>query len=59
MAHNEFYNIVTLLPYPDKLAQVIQEFKTFASHVHEHEPRTQIYFAVQPKDSGELVLVEK
>ena len=37
----------------------MEAFKTLSKHVQEQEPKTQIYFALQPPKSQELIIVEK
>ncbi|KAA8651903.1 hypothetical protein EYZ11_009454 [Aspergillus tanneri] len=55
----EIYNIVKLVPQPGKFDQVVEAFKTLVQYIEGEEPNTQIYFAVQPNNSKELVFVEK
>jgi hypothetical protein len=39
--------------------KVAEAFKTLSKYVQENEPKTQIYFALQPQGTEEFVLVEK
>ncbi|PLB35497.1 putative quinol monooxygenase [Aspergillus candidus] len=55
----EIYNIVKLVPRPEKFNELVEAFKTLSKHVQEQEPKTQIYFALQPPKSQELIIVEK
>ncbi|PTU22711.1 hypothetical protein P175DRAFT_0499256 [Aspergillus ochraceoroseus IBT 24754] len=55
----EIYNVVKLVPKPGKFNEVVEAFKVLSKFIEEHEPKTQIYFALQPQGSEELVLVEK
>ncbi|KAF7594683.1 hypothetical protein BBP40_008576 [Aspergillus hancockii] len=59
MTTNEFYNIVKLVPLPGKFNEVLEAFKSFSQHVQQNEPKTQIYCALQPNKTDELVLIEK
>ncbi|RDW76638.1 putative quinol monooxygenase [Aspergillus mulundensis] len=59
MSPKEFYNVVRLVPKPGKFDEVSEAFRTLSKYVEENEPKTQIYFAVQPQGSEELVIVEK
>ncbi|KAK1144017.1 hypothetical protein N8T08_005926 [Aspergillus melleus] len=53
------YSIVKLVPQPDKFDQVVEAFRTLVQYIETQESGTQIYFAVQPNGSKELVFVEK
>ncbi|EAW07641.1 putative quinol monooxygenase [Aspergillus clavatus NRRL 1] len=59
MSSDAIYNIVTLVPKPGKYDQVVDAFRTFSQHIEAHESKTQIYFAVRPEGTDELVIVEK
>ncbi|KAE8149410.1 hypothetical protein BDV25DRAFT_156421 [Aspergillus avenaceus] len=59
MSSTEFYNIVKLVPQPGKFNQALEIFKTFSKYVQENEPKTQIYCALQPTKTEELVFIEK
>ncbi|KAL4915133.1 hypothetical protein BDW62DRAFT_133154 [Aspergillus aurantiobrunneus] len=59
MSSKEIYNVVKLVPKPGKFNEVSDAFKTLSKYVQDNEPKTQIYFAVQPQGTEELVIVEK
>ncbi|GES59120.1 antibiotic biosynthesis monooxygenase [Aspergillus terreus] len=59
MSSGEFYNIVKLVPKPGKFNEVVEAFKALSKYVEANEPKTQIYYAVQPYNTEELVIVEK
>ncbi|KAL4809408.1 hypothetical protein BDV18DRAFT_80170 [Aspergillus unguis] len=59
MAPKEIYVVVKLVPKPGKFNEVAEAFKTFSKWVHDNEPKTQIYFALQPQGTEEFVFVEK
>lgn len=39
--------------------QVVEAFGALAKHIQAHEPKTQIYFAIRPEGTDELIIVEK
>ncbi|KAB8231480.1 hypothetical protein ETB97_000819 [Aspergillus alliaceus] len=59
MTTSEFYNIVKLVPQPGKFNQVLEAFISFSEHVQKSELKTQVYCALRPDKSEELVLIEK
>ncbi|OJJ63651.1 hypothetical protein ASPSYDRAFT_127099 [Aspergillus sydowii CBS 593.65] len=59
MSSKKLYNVVKLVPKPGKFNEVAEAFKTISKYVQENEPKTQIYFALQPQGTEEFVLVEK
>ncbi|KAE8352317.1 hypothetical protein BDV28DRAFT_3865 [Aspergillus coremiiformis] len=59
MTSGEFYNIVKLVPQPGKFNEVLEAFKLFSQYVQQNEPKTQIYYALRPDNTDELVFIEK
>ncbi|CEN62763.1 hypothetical protein BJX68DRAFT_108172 [Aspergillus pseudodeflectus] len=59
MSPKEIYNVVRLVPKPGKFQEVAEAFKTLSKYIEDHEPKTQIYFALQPQGTEEFVFVEK
>ncbi|KAL6234459.1 hypothetical protein BDW75DRAFT_212279 [Aspergillus navahoensis] len=59
MSPKELYNVVRLVPKPGKFNEVAEAFRTLSKYVQENEPKTQIYFALQPQGTEEFILVEK
>ncbi|KAL4790823.1 hypothetical protein BDV19DRAFT_393675 [Aspergillus venezuelensis] len=55
----EIYNVVKLVPKPGKFNEIASAFSTLSKWIQENEPKTQIYFALQPEGKEEFVLVEK
>jgi hypothetical protein len=52
------FHCVTIQPNTNAV-QVVKAFKTRSKYVEANEPKTQIYYAVQPYKTEELVIVEK
>jgi hypothetical protein len=59
MSSDAIYNIVKLVPKPGKYDEVVEAFGALAKHIEAHEPKTQIYFAIRPEGTDELLIVEK
>ncbi|PLB48798.1 hypothetical protein P170DRAFT_425808 [Aspergillus steynii IBT 23096] len=59
MSFKAIHNIVILVPQDDKIGDLIEAFSKLSQYVQEHEPETLLYYAVQPKDRNQLVIVEK
>ncbi|KAL5342341.1 hypothetical protein BJX70DRAFT_394931 [Aspergillus crustosus] len=59
MSSKEVYNVVRLVPKPGKFKEVADSFAVLSKYVHENEPKTQVYFALQPEGTEEFVFVEK
>ncbi|KAL2828422.1 hypothetical protein BDW59DRAFT_49322 [Aspergillus cavernicola] len=59
MRSKEIYNVVKLVPKPGKFNEIAAAFQTLSKHIEDHEPKTQIYFALQPQGTEEFVFVEK
>ncbi|KAM0094452.1 hypothetical protein ACP6JD_002130 [Aspergillus fumigatus] len=59
MSSDAIYNVVKLVPKPGKYDEVVAAFAAFAKHIEAHEHKTQIYFAIRPEGTDELLIVEK
>ncbi|KAL4778046.1 hypothetical protein BJX76DRAFT_363098 [Aspergillus varians] len=59
MPSKEIYNVVKLVPKPGKFNEVSEAFKLLSKYIQDHEPKTQIYFALRPQGAEEFVFVEK
>ncbi|KAG2012786.1 hypothetical protein GB937_006872 [Aspergillus fischeri] len=59
MSSDAIYNIVKLVPKPGKYDEVVEAFGALAKHIEAHEHKTQIYFAIRPEGTDELLIVEK
>ncbi|KAL4873709.1 hypothetical protein BDV12DRAFT_159449 [Aspergillus spectabilis] len=59
MSSKEIYNVVRLVPKPGKFNEIAEAFKILSKYIQENEPKTQIYFALQPQGTEEFVFVEK
>ncbi|KAL3480397.1 hypothetical protein BJX99DRAFT_220729 [Aspergillus californicus] len=59
MAPKEIYNVVKLVPKPGKFNEIAEAFRTLSKYIEDYEPKTQIYFALQPQGAEEFVFVEK
>ncbi|KAI9372722.1 hypothetical protein BJX61DRAFT_542447 [Aspergillus egyptiacus] len=56
---SSIYNVVKLVPKQGKFNEIAEAFKALSKYIEEHEPKTQIYFALQPQGTEEFVFVEK
>ncbi|OJD18673.1 hypothetical protein AJ78_01288 [Emergomyces pasteurianus Ep9510] len=59
MASNEVHLIATLKPLPGKMDELVAAFAGVAKKIHDTEPGTLTWYAVQAEGGDELIVVER